>query len=383
MALAVVSGLMDGLAMQTKYSAFVVPAVLIALGVFHRRAGMALIAAGVAATVFIAWEAFVFATHGQSHFMAALQLRSGALESRARNLLLPTASLTASLAPGVLLLSLLQSSRPGRWLIIGIASLVGCFLMIGIASGVDSFLYVATAVIWWCILIYSIRQRLKSISSHSPISQTNRRVLSILLIWLILEFAFSLVLSPFAASRRVLGITVAATVLVGHVITFRRPSRRLIWMAAGTSICLGIAVALIDIREAHATQELATATAQIVEREVGNRKAWFSGIWEFQYYAIRHGMSPLDFKESRLKSGDLLILTEQQVRQTYFRPEHAPLKLLVTPTIEDTLPWRTLVCYYAGATPVRHHVGPRLNASIYRVLADFDVREFCNFPSPR
>src|SRR5205085_7707234 len=73
--LAIRSGVWAGLAMQTKYTALLCPAVLL-LAAWHgppARRGhnlrLGFVAVGTAVALFAAWELFVFARYGQSHFL--------------------------------------------------------------------------------------------------------------------------------------------------------------------------------------------------------------------------------------------------------------------------------------------------------------------------
>jgi hypothetical protein len=172
---------------------------------------------------------------------------------------------------------------------------------------------------------------------------------------------------------------------MGYLVSQYRPSPRLVWTAATAGMALGLAVALIDHHEAVATEELGKAAARIATDSNTNTigaksRTWFSGTWAFQHYAMRQGMMPLDPGISELRTGDVLILANQQVNRIDFRPDLAPLERVETVTIQDKLPWHTLVCYYCGATPVKHHKGPRLSLTVYRVLADFVPMAQGNLP---
>src|SRR5262249_42554130 len=63
------AGVLAGLAMQTKYTAFVVPAAVFWYGVTHRRLLPAILAGLVAAGVFIGWEGLMAVRYGESHFL--------------------------------------------------------------------------------------------------------------------------------------------------------------------------------------------------------------------------------------------------------------------------------------------------------------------------
>ncbi|HYV39316.1 MAG TPA: glycosyltransferase family 39 protein, partial [Gemmataceae bacterium] len=127
--LAALAGLVAGLAMQTKYSAFVTPWVLLCYGLTHGRLRLALLAAATALCIFAAWELFVATVHGDSHFLLAAQQRGESLLARIRHMVIPTLTLTAALAPGVLFAAVLGWRRSGRWLAVAIMVAAGGFLL--------------------------------------------------------------------------------------------------------------------------------------------------------------------------------------------------------------------------------------------------------------
>jgi hypothetical protein len=72
--LALASGLAVGLAMQTKYSAVVYPALVLAHAAIYRRPREGAIALLAAAGLFLGWEGLMLARYGQSHFLTGAQL---------------------------------------------------------------------------------------------------------------------------------------------------------------------------------------------------------------------------------------------------------------------------------------------------------------------
>ncbi len=154
--LAVLAGLLAGLAMQTKYSAMTTPAVLLAYGLIHGRVRLALAACATAVLLFAAWELFVTMQHGDSHFLTALGQRTTGTWSRIRHLLIPTAALTAALAPGVFFVSVLGCKRSGWWWAAAVLALTIGFLLLGIIPDepgatvkIDGVLYGCLTVLWW------------------------------------------------------------------------------------------------------------------------------------------------------------------------------------------------------------------------------------------
>jgi hypothetical protein len=387
--LAIVAGLIAGLAAQTKYTAIVTPVVLLAFGFMHGRLRLAVVACIVAVLLFAAWEGFVAVQHGSSHFFLAANNRSGAPWSRMRHLLLPTASLTAALAPGALFLALLTRRNPWRWLAMSILSVLGGLVVLGMLPDhfnewcsrwltskplrIDEALYIGLTAAWWLAVggllwRHWCWQRWEDLAARFGNAPAQFKFL---LLWLAIELMGAIALSPFPAARRVLGVAVVATILVGFVIARHAIRPAMVWCAAGAAIAVGLFVALIDIHEARATQQLADRAIQIAQQQNPQHKNWFSGAWAFQYYAMQHGMVPLDPVHSQLHAGDLVFLVEQQLDRIDFHPEAVPLAREAVVTLGDDVPWRTVLSFYCGAAPLKHHEGPRLRFVVYRALADF------------
>jgi hypothetical protein len=78
-ALAAWAGLLAGLAMQTKYTAFLAPGVMLLYALFRRRPRFWAPAALVATQVFVTWELVVALLYGRSHFVEALPPPGGRL----------------------------------------------------------------------------------------------------------------------------------------------------------------------------------------------------------------------------------------------------------------------------------------------------------------
>ena len=173
-----------------------------------------------------------------------------------------------------------------------------------------------------------------------------------------------------SAARRLLGVVVVATLLAGRL-AVRSPDRhrRLVRLAALVSSVLGLGVALVDWREAAAAQEATEQAAQFVSATPGS--TWLHATWGVQFYGCRAGMQSLTPGQSLLHRGDLLVVAEQQLIRPDLQLGQAPLQHLHTVTHTDGVPFRTVLCYYSGGTVVQRHTGPRLRLLVYRVLADF------------
>jgi hypothetical protein len=395
---AVLAGMIAGLALQTKYTAFTVPLAMLAWGLLQRRLGLALTAVGIAAAVFVAWELYVALGQGQSHFLFALQHRSGSTASRIRHLASPLFTMTAAIAPGTGLVAVFARTRSRRWLVTGVVALVVGAAVLGVtpaetlvlsrdaASGQPRFdleilLYLALTVSWWAALIAAsgpLIPQLRAGSLSGPGSASTLLLMS----WLGVEVLGYFVLSPFPAARRMLGLAVVMTLLAGRSALATGVVRsRALWLATAGSAACGILVSYVDLREAEASREVAEAIAATAKRFPSGTTAWFSGAWSFPFYAQRQGLQPVLHGQSALKRGDLLVLAEQPRKRVDFHPERAPLELVSVVSVEADVPWQTVPCYYGGRTVLRHLEGARIRAVVYRVLEEFVPSAYGELPA--
>jgi hypothetical protein len=395
--LALAAGLVAGLAMQTKYTAFTVSGVFLAWGVTNGRIGRAVTAACVGAAVFGAWEAFVASQQGTSHFMEAMAQRGAGPVIHFKGLSQPLFALTAALSPGVLLACLAGLTRTWRALALTGLLLIAGFCILGIVPEsyahvrwtspfgkihftLENLLYTCLTLFWWLIWIRTAYRgwRLQPMFASKEItapfevaSRRGSRVLWFLGLWLAVEIAAYFVMSPFPAARRVLGVIVVTALIAGVALERLAPDCRQLWSAVCGGAAFALVLALIDMREAWAAKDTVEKIAQIVNLHQSGGRTWFQGVWGFQSYALRHGFEPLAPGHSMLRHGDLVVLADQQLNAVDFRPEEMPLQWIAVATFEDSFPWRTLCCYYGGPVPVSHHEGPRVRATVYRVEADF------------
>jgi hypothetical protein len=390
--LTLAAGMLAGLAMETKYTAFVTPAVFLAHGATHRQWRRGLTSGAVASVLFVAWEAFVALQHGASHFWLAAHDRPGPLVDRLRHLALPLLTMTASVAPATLLIGLYAITRSLRCLAAAAVSLLSGFLLIGFVPetaavyttdgegrprlGLESVFYTSLALLFWTSLALVV-WRLFSREDHNwPQDREHGwqwpRATVFLLLWLVMEVAAYFAMSPFAASRRVLGVVVVATLLTGRLAGDARARNRTAFLGAtAAGATCAILVAVVDLQEALAAQHVLEKAEEFISREQPGRKTWFYGAWSMIFYARHDGLEPIASGRQTLHAGDVLVLAEQPIWRLDFQPEQAPLAKLAVIDEQDALPWRTVACYYCGRTPLQHHEGPRLRLTIYRVLSDF------------
>jgi hypothetical protein len=394
--LSVFAGLVAGLAMQTKYTGVLIPAVMLLYGIFFGRVKLALIAASVAAAVFISWEVYTHLLYGRSHFLNGLDGARGGSGTIAV-LFTTFFSILGGIAPALGLLAL-AALCVGRRVIVASALLValGYLLLIavpeGIASGMTSGHSVDQVIFpifgyTVCALVMAVVWALGTSGRPDQWSFLGRhwdRVDCFLLGWLLLELAGYCALNPFPAVRRFMGVIVITTLLIGRLAARKNllPSQSpVICGAAVVGILLGLGFYVVDLREAQAIKQSVVMAADYVKSQDPKATIWYAGRWGFQYYAERAGMVAVVPASQRslsdgslpvpssLKKGDWLVVPDGNIDKQVFRLEHA--ESIARLAVEDLLPLRTLYCYYSGPTALEHRTGSRRSVTILRITEDF------------
>lgn len=395
--LAVLAGVVGGLAIQTKYTGFLVPAVIIAYGVSQGRASLALVAVTVTAAIFVVWEALIAWRYGQSHFMIHFLLRQEGLATKPP-LTWPLITTLGGVGPGLAMLGL-AAHRVRASVLAGLAAaVVAAILLVGAVQGVVGFettphqdLFNAEKI----ALVLTIPQVLFFVLGLLVIVLTTSAACQLtgltrpwtwanvwrrrpddcfLVIWLGLELAGYYFLSPCPAVRRVLGLLIVGTALLGRLAerTCRSAGAgRRVWAAAAFSAVLGLFFQAVDWCEAQAQKAGAEQAAAFVRQHKPTGQIWYVGHWGFQYYAERAGMVPVVPEQSKLVPGDWLVVPGPRLDQQPIDITGAPLTLVEVIEVGDVLPWQTLAGYYNNDLPLDHFSGPRLSVAVYRVTKPY------------
>jgi len=128
----------------------------------------------------------------------------------------------------------------------------------------------------------------------------------LLALWVWGTFIFTAVINWTVNGRSILPMVPAVAVLIARRLD-QFPARvqaKAICLAAGAALSLIVVAADYDF--AHAVRELSTNVASTYRRP--SEPLWFQGHWGFQYYMQQLGASPVDFKSSPLKPGDLVVV---------------------------------------------------------------------------
>jgi hypothetical protein len=390
---AVLAGFVAGLAMQTKYTALLVPAIMLLYAVWFRRQRLGVMAAALAGVLFAGWELVLVFQHGRSHFSANLPEYSTAtwldVKSGVAQALLP---MLGGVAPAVTLLGLTALgcrraviARCGGIFALGFL-LVACldmeFLLLPrttwVWRPVEQIVFYACGLALAATILAVVWKLCFAQINHG--NSLYERLTHFLAMWLVLEVLGYFALTPFPAARRVMGLFVISTLLAGRLAaqTCASPERRgLVRTIVLGGAALGLLFYGVDLTDAFAQKRAPEAAAQyIAEHRDGDGSAdptiWYVGHWGFQFYAERLGMKPVvpyhpDAKYSVLQPGDWLVVPEERWnQQTIVVDPHAAHGQREI-AIEDGLPLRTVQCFYGGYVPLEHHTGPRIRITIYRI----------------
>lgn len=414
--LAALAGLTAGLAMQTKYTGvlaacaiylatvlfgIVRPAIrafwqrpLAPLLIPYRRILLGLLAMSVAGTLFAFWEWYLYRSYGHSHFL--FHLRYGGSFKGREHFILPMVTILGGLAPVVMLLGWAGLTWPSRatgrrgWIIAGACGLVGVGIiaaLFGLLAALPPlvFTYDSTGNQPRLTLNNSIFGSL-GILFITTLLLVEFRLWQLgrfrfrsadwfLFLWLGGELVAAVMLSPFMAVRRVLGVLVVATLLTGRLVarTCRTtPARTLVWTFALLNVALGMLFYAVDFREAQTDKEAAETAVRWIRAQDAPPDAtvWYAGHWGFQFYSERAAMQPVVPGKSQLRRGDWLVVPDWHIHQQQFGVSPDWAKVVAVHEHRDPFPLATVWCYYSGSTALEHWDGPRLVVTIYRVVRD-------------
>jgi hypothetical protein len=133
----------------------------------------------------------------------------------------------------------------------------------------------------------------------------------LLLLWVLGTFVFAAFINWSVNGRSILPMIPAVGILLMRGLEAqgpagaKRPDR---WVALPLlpALLVALAVTWADTTLANSARKAAETIERTYQRHPG--KTWFQGHWGFQYYMERGGGLPVDFRESRIGTGDLIVL---------------------------------------------------------------------------
>ena len=171
---------------------------------------------------------------------------------------------------------------------------------------------------------------------------------------------------PFPAVRRVMGLSVIITMIVGRVASraWLEPDRaRYFRILVPAGVALGLVFYGINFLDARADKEMTRLAAQNIRQEQPGAKIWFMGAWGFGYYAGQAGMD--DAGTGVPRAGDWLVYNRSESFREQ-RPVPDGFVLVKNEQVGDWFSLQDLNCFSAGRTAIEHQEGPRSKVDIYR-----------------
>jgi hypothetical protein len=388
--LALLAGLVAGVAAQTKYTGLVVPVVMVLHSVIFRKPRFGIAAALIAGLFFVSWEGFIFLRAGHSHFLTQSGTYGSVhLLAKYKYLAWPLVTIMGAVAPFFMLTALIALGLEKKTILPAAALVVLGYLILAFAPTHFQILsrdsQTNEAPLTLAHLIFSIygiaffaslllvmlRLTRLSVNLKNYLPQWSKYKTEWFLAgWWLLEIVAYFGLSPIPAVRRVLALLVVSTLLIGRLLSrFAEPPNLLVRRIVVASMMLGLLFYAVDFRDAY-VEKVAVEKSEQAIRAIGPAtNIWYVARWGFQYYAEHAGMKPVLPDQSNFQQGDWLVISDS----VYFpKPVAAHIsRYNVEPVaevvLEDRLPLKTMLGYYNSGLPIQHHEGPRRSVKIYRI----------------
>lgn len=370
------AGVVAGLAMQTKYTAVTAPLVFMAAAATgnRRRSAIALgaVAVACAVAVFASWELFVAWKYGQSQFVVQIAQHRATWLNRAE-LATSIISLLGGVGAPLGLLAMLACGVRHRWIVLSALAIVAGLILVGypprwlderitrlIAFGVPGLITAAMLV----------GTSLTAFGRSEPGRQQ-----FFLALWWLVELGVALVISPWSASRRVIGLVVVGTLLAGHRIgvvdAIRRRSVRFV---AAFGIGLGLFYHSIDTLDAWAEYQIVAETRDWISGvDPYGDPIYFVGHWGMQFYAGQAGWHDVELDKTHLPTWTWLVISP---RDYGARPVRPPVDAVYvySVAIRSHRPVATIPWLHGTNSPLRRHRGPITQLDIYRTRSECIVK---------
>lgn len=390
--LALLAGLVGGLAMQTKYVAVLPFAAGLLFALMQRRWRTAFAAGAVAAASFIGWEIIIWARYGASHFLTGLETVDRFVQPSWPMRLVAYGCLLGSASLGTIPFATMLRSRAAPV----VAASMAC-----VGTGVAAIAFLPpepiartgptypspgslepdagvllalglAVVVALGVGVHAIVVRGQACEG-APVRSSERRLDLFVFAWIALEVVGVFWISPFPALRRMVGLHLALVVGLARFLQKVDVSSRSSSGAAAFAAALGLIFAVADLGAAHSRERAATTAVRrldVLDPDPRAHGRWFLAHWGFELHARRAGLRAVDPGTSRLRRGDWVLIPNGVFRPTAALPSGA-LELVDTVTTRASWPWNTHPGAYAGHRPLRPQPEAQVQVRIFRVTADF------------
>lgn len=355
--MALFAGALCGVAILTKWTAFLFPPLFVFAAWRMRDWMKGALACAMAMLVVVLWEGYIAMRYGQSHLLFHVLVgdsnRAGGKMDVVRGFL-PLLGAAGSLA----LPMMMSRWRGGAMVGLMIASIAWAI------SPTISLPWLPFAIVGVGILGLIGADAKDAVSGKHRLRMGGAPMPLVIVVWLLLEIIGYFMLSPFPAMRRMMGLQIALVLFVAMVCP--NLSRRCVWTSAILSILLGLSVNTIDILDARAIRSAAVQSIKWASKTYPDANVYASGHWGFGWYARVSGAPPVVPDVTRLRAGDVLLMNSVTTGPDLLLPSERPDKTLL---VDDAIPLSALP-YHRYSVPLLWRNAPRVQVGVFRVRSD-------------
>jgi hypothetical protein len=371
---AAAAGLVAGVAVQTKYTAFAAPGVMLLYAFVSGKWRLWLLASFLAGLVFAAWELLMARLYGHSHFWLALTAMHEPLSAKVRMVQPLFGYLGSTMAAG-LPLALAALGRPARlvWAAAAAVALLFAFVAFPAGAALEALhvrpeprltgalfgvfgvaLAAAVAAVAWRLL-----------RRPAPF-RWYRSVDGFLVGWLLLEVVCYFFISPYPATRRVIGLAVVGTLLACRLAARGHEGKGgLVWGTVALNFLLGALLFAVDFNGYYGQEVMARDLARECREQRPGGNVWYFANGTFEFYADHAGMRRLVMSDAAVSSGDWVLVVGG------FEPDYARHPVSSRCVFEDVREWKSVLPvrsqYQFGNVALVRQDAPLLRVTLYRV----------------
>lgn len=354
--LAFVAACLAALTALTKFTGLAVPGVILVYSLVQRRPLFGIGIGLFVLVVIILWELIHLSLYGHTQLLWGLSQgynNTANLGSFDELLfaVIPTLGGLFFLSAGVFY----PVAVKGRWFLLWVAMAMICAIIgyvLGIFTGrLDIAFWLLGAVLLAVVagsLFLAYRENV--IKGDDPL-------FLFLFGWLFLEIIAYFLISPFPATRRVIGLGIVLTLLAFRLLSNRLSAATVrtvtigCWLLVSGNLGFAGLYALTDYAEADAQKTLAEDSIKQIRTTDPESRIWYAGHWGYGYYAAREGMTAVVPDHSQLEAGDWLVQLDRVHRQLVaIDPDTVTVAGFLE--LNDDVPLFTLPGFYSGRYPM-------------------------------
>jgi hypothetical protein len=389
--LSIAAGVVAALAMQTKYTAFVAPALMLLYSWHKQSLRLGVLSAATSAALFVGWECFIAMKYGASHFLAAAAERKPTVRDKL-HLMTPMFGCLGAMLSLALPFALAALGRSKRLVLAAAGAGPAIFALAAwlpgstaLRDGLAGAQAAKTIGLLFGLLglalvgaIISIAYRMHADGRSSRVSDQPRFLITcdeFLIGWLALELLGYFAISPFPASRRLIGVCIVSVLLISRLAARAAVLRpKLLWSLAAANALHGLLLFAVDFNYYFGQEKLIALGIERSRRESPDGRVWIFGHpsygeWNLEFYASRFNVKQLH-EERALSPGDMVLVAQPVERS--FRSSSLAKRCEAVGSVELRSITRLKSKLQAGNVPVVPWDDPCFRVTYHRVMPPKD-----------